>query len=196
MLFEQVKPGSHLTIRSNHKTTRERSYLSRVDAAVLLLCMTAFYSGFASAQDEIPARTFGDWVVNCSEQENGKIGCGMSQVAVYENTAERLLRIDLRYIPSTQVATVQFIMPLGVSLEFPPQLFVEGAFSAEVPLNYCMPDGCYSTFVLRPQVLEKILAMEKGNIQLQAANGHMMSLPISGKGSREAFNAIASSATD
>ncbi|MEM7357643.1 MAG: invasion associated locus B family protein [Pseudomonadota bacterium] len=134
--------------------------------------------------------------MNCSKQESGKIGCGMSQVAVYQDTSERLLRVDLRYIPSTQVATIQFIMPLGVSLEFPPQLFIAGKFSAEVPLNYCMPDGCYSTFVVKPEVLEKILAMEKGNIQLQAANGHMMSLPISGNGSREAFNAVSSSATD
>ena len=52
------------------------------------------------------------------------------------------------------------------------------------------------TLTSKPEVLEKILAMEKGNIQLQAANGHMMSLPISGNGSREAFNAVASSATD
>jgi len=176
-------------------------FQSWASLAIVLISLGVSGGQAAKAQDTdssntIPGTTFGDWIVACSAGEDDKIGCGMTQVALNEENNRRVLRLDIRHIPSKHETAIQFIFPLGVALSFSPQLYLDDKFIRRIPIDLCLSDGCYSTLTLSDDEVEPFLRMRSGNLQIQSGSGHMVSLPISGTGSRAAFNAILANAND
>jgi invasion protein IalB len=160
--------------------------------SALLLCWPAIAHAQTpeSAGAESGGQLFGDWVVHCDNEQEVGVNCKMSQMAIVEETQERLLRINIRYVPVTEDAAIQFVLPLGVSLKFSPRLLLDGRLVKNLDLDLCLTDGCYSTFPLDAELLENFLAMKKGTLEVKSGNGSALQLPISGTGSRTAYRAM------
>lgn len=156
----------------------------------LTLAAFAYLTNPATAQTLQGGQLFGDWVVHCETQHVDGVNCKMSQTAVVESTSETLLRINIRYQPKTQSKQIQFVLPLGVSLRSTPKLSLDQRPAGDVKLDMCLADGCYSSFDLNADLLERFLSMHNGTLLLRAGNGEPVKLPISGNGSRLAFNSM------
>lgn len=144
-------------------------------------------------------QTFGDWVVRCNSAEKPKVTCVMTQLAVVESSSERLMRINIAYQadfsagpnePTDEQSTIQITLPLGISLSKAPQIYIGGLLRKDAPIGLCLADGCYSTFTLDARLLEELLRMDKGTVRVQSGNGEFYELPVSGTGSRSAYNAM------
>lgn len=155
-----------------------------------VLTLATFFAAELAAQSGEGGQLFGDWVVHCDTQSTQQTNCKMSQMAVIETTSEPLLRINIRYQPAVEDMLIQFVVPLGVSLKHTPQLSFDQKPAGPVALDMCLQDGCYSTFNLDSDLLERLLSMYKGELKLHAGNGEAVEIPISGNGSRAAFNAM------
>jgi invasion protein IalB len=155
-----------------------------------------------ASKPSVGGQTFGDWIVRCNPEETPKITCVMTQMAVVEESSERLMRINIAYVTpdatndaSPTKSTIQITLPLGILLVKSPQLFLDDTLLRDIPIGICLADGCYSTFQLTDELLEQLLKMAAGHIVLQSGNGEFIKLPISGKGSRAAYNAMGKIAT-
>lgn len=155
--------------------------------AKVCVLLGALLSFNLAAQTGQGGQLFGDWVVHCDTKQNT---CDMSQMAVVETTSETLLRINIRHFIESDEAHIQFVLPLGVSLLRAPQLYLDNELMADIALELCLQDGCYATFKLPDQLLERFLSMQAGELKIHTGNGEPMQLPISGKGSRAAYNAL------
>ncbi len=155
-----------------------------------VLTLVAFFAADLAAQSGEGGQLFGDWVVHCDTQSARQSSCKMSQMAVVETTSEPLLRINIRYQPGIENMLIQFVVPLGVSLKHTPQLYLDRRPAGPVALDMCLQDGCYSTFNLNTDLLERLLSMYEGELKLHAGNGEAVQIPISGNGSRAAFSAM------
>lgn len=142
------------------------------------------------AQTKKGGQLFGDWVVHCETDETQQLSCKMSQMAIVEETSEPLLRINIRYQPQLDDTYIQFVLPLGISLHSAPTLSLDQQPAGTLPIDLCLPDGCYSTFQLTNAVLERFLSMKRGQITLLAGSGDAIKLPLSGDGSRAAYSAM------
>lgn len=156
----------------------------------LVACTMAMAQTEQTDSSQTGGQLFGDWVVHCENQEDVEFNCKMAQMAIVEETQERLLRINIRYVPSTQDTAIQFVLPLGVSLKDAPILKLDNSPEKPIALDVCLVDGCYSTFALEAAWLESFLSMKSGVLEIKAGNGSPVSIPISGKGSRAAFRAM------
>jgi len=144
----------------------------------------------SSAQLAEGGQLFDDWVVHCDTSARPDIECRMSQMAIVEETSEALLRINIRTGAPETLPYIQFVLPLGISLRTTPQLELDDKLVGSLPLDMCLADGCYSTFQLSEELLESFLSMYTGRLNLNAGNGEPVSLPISGSGSRAAYDAM------
>ena len=144
----------------------------------------------AVAESFSGGQVFGDWVVSCDSQDKAKIECVMSQTVVVGEPSQRLMQVDLRYSQALDKTSMEFGLPLGVALSFSPQLFVDGKMQQTIFIDLCVANGCYSTFDPEPGLLDKFLLMQAGYIYLQGGSGKMLSLPISGKGTQAAYDAM------
>lgn len=158
--------------------------------ALLILFPTgAVYAQTDGDQTEGGGQAFGDWVVRCDTVEVEDVKCRMSQMAIVPDTQERLMSIRISYNPKSDTAEMRLALPLGISLKTKPRLIIDGQLKKEIDLDICVADGCYSTFVLTYNQLEAMLRMTSGKLELNAGNGKPVQLPISGTGSRKAYNA-------
>lgn len=153
-------------------------------------CTLAMAQTEQSNDNQTGGQLFGDWVVHCENKPNEEFNCRMAQMAIVEDTQERLLRINIRYVPRTSDTAIQFVLPLGVSLKQAPILRLDNSPEKAIELDVCLVDGCYSTFPLDAEWLENFLSMSSGVLDIKAGNGSPISIPISGKGSRAAFRAM------
>ena len=144
-------------------------------------------SNVSHSVEPLEGKTFGDWVVLCDDELENK-RCSMSQIAALGSTGEQLMRIDIEFSTPFSNAEIRYILPLGISLDTYPALFLDGKKREQLQMNYCVADGCYSTKKLSPAMLESILHMTTGKLSFETGSGEPVSLPVSGKGSRAAFN--------
>lgn len=133
---------------------------------------------------------FDHWVVKCETHSIENLSCAMSQVAIAEEDSEPLLRTNIRYRVDPNDYIIQFVLPLGISLRTLPELSLDGTLIAKLPYDLCLQDGCYVMFRMNGEILEKFLSMQQGMLSLVTGSGEAVNLPISGKGSRAAFNAM------
>jgi invasion protein IalB len=159
----------------------------KIIALISLIICTLLLSVNAVAVGAAEGETFGDWFVVCDPEHVNK-RCSMSQVAALDSTGERIMRIDIQFNPPFSKAEITYILPLGISLYKFPILHLDGKRQTHLQLNFCIADGCYSDSVLTPTMLESLLHMTTGKISFNNRSGEPVSLPVSGKGSRAAFN--------
>jgi invasion protein IalB len=142
-------------------------------------------------QPNVESTNYEDWVVQC-RVENGQTGpCRMGQgVRNSENQQEIMQVIVAR--PPQQGPIANFVVPLGVNLQAPLQISVDGNQLGQATYVSCVQRGC----VARMQVSDAMLsAMKQGRrlqVTLTGQRGNTRTVPASLLGFTDAYNALTS----
>ena len=112
----------------------------------------------------------------------------MSQIALTEVGGEQLLRVAISFDRPFSTAQLLVVLPLGISLHHVPIMRIDDEKDMPLKPDFCLVDGCYSRRVLTPVQLEALLHMSMATVNLVAGSGDEIKLPVSGRGSRAAFN--------
>jgi len=147
----------------------------------------------SSADQPFNVSTFDDWLVNCTPIEQPsdpehRLECSMSQLIEFEDNSEPLLKIDLYLNPANSAPEAVFILPLGIPLNNDPILSFNHSKNRTLKISHCHSDGCYFKIPLSSTLLETFLSMQSGQVKLNGNDNESIKIPISGKGSRSAYN--------
>jgi len=155
--------------------------------SLLVLCNSAVAQ--TSSKGSYNDATFGDWLVNCTAFGIDKgLECIMSQRIEFEDNSEPLLKIDLYLNPKSNQPEAIFILPLGIPLAKRPILSFNHSKDFLLSVSHCHSDGCYFKTPLNKILLETFLSMRSGQVTLNGNNNETIKIPISGNGSRAAYN--------
>lgn len=98
---------------------------------------------------------------------------------------QRVLEFGIGYPPGEKKARGVLILPLGVMLEQPMSLTIDGKDEVKFTIRYCTADGCFAFLILSEEFLEKLGKGEKLSLNGTAMNGQdlhiMMALTGFGK---------------
>ena len=163
---------------------------TRLALAKTILLAVMLLSVMQTADSQIKAQGIehGDWTVSCENTPASFKSCAMWQVASTADDAPPLLHVELSFRRPFSDASLLIILPLGISLTSAPTLHIDKKQVMDFQVDYCIADGCYIRTTLSPTELEHLLHMQNAVLQLQTFDGHDIKLPISGNGSRAAFN--------
>lgn len=142
-------------------------------------------------QANIESTSYQDWVVQC-RVENGQNGpCRMGQGVRNSENDQEIMQVIVARSPQ-QGPIANFIVPLGVNLQAPLQISVDGNGLGEATYVSCVQRGC----VARMQVSDSMLsAMKQGRrlqITLTGQRGNTRTVPASLLGFTDAYNALTS----
>ncbi|NND81093.1 MAG: hypothetical protein HKN50_01560 [Gammaproteobacteria bacterium] len=166
----------------------------RISTAILIALLSSHSFQTRAQETELPR--IGDWTINCQPEAPGVRQCWMSQAATIEATGEQLLEIGIGFQRPFNGAELLLILPLGISLHHDPQMFVDGVHVRNYKVDFCLDDGCYSRSKLNAVQLEHFLHMDSAELKLKSGAGKELVLPVSGTGSRAAFNSTAITGPD
>ncbi len=173
-----------------------------VIACLLLGSLTSMaqtqHSGLTDSTNNNPfyRETFDDWIIDCSPIREARSAtnqpqnaeCTMSQRIEFEDNSQTLLNIDLYLNPQDGTPIAIFILPLGIPLNTAPSLSFNHSRGLSLKVSHCHADGCYFKAPLTSRLLETFLSMQSGQIDLTGNDNEAIRIPISGKGSRSAYN--------
>ncbi|MCH2189606.1 MAG: invasion associated locus B family protein [Gammaproteobacteria bacterium] len=159
--------------------------MSQVVKLILSLTIISLFGDVSQAKDG----EYGDWVLHCKLSDEL---CILSQLAVVETDGERLMELNIPLSKNGQFGSnkVEFVLPLGLSLQKPPKLYIANQFMSELSVNVCLADGCYYSMPLSQVLLERFLGMFSGYVKIWTHRGEEIDIPISGIGTRAAHNAF------
>jgi invasion protein IalB len=156
--------------------------------------LTLMFCSIPIANADIPRNnaSFGDWVIACSSlgdiNEQKGLACNMSQRIEFEDTKQPLLQLNLYLNPDNAQAEAVFILPLGIPLASSPVLSFNNSSALSLPVSHCYSDGCYFKVPLSKTLLESFLKMRSATVKLIGNDNETVNIPISGNGSRAAYN--------
>lgn len=162
--------------------------IARLAAVITALMLT---SNSAQAQDGVTGKAHGDWNAACDPAVEGMRKCAIWQVIAAEKDGPRLLHVEISYrrpVAAADGVELLLILPLGISLREDPALHIDDEFVKNLKVDYCVSDGCYVRSSMSAQLLERFLRMSGATLKVKSAAAESISLPISGSGSRAAFN--------
>lgn len=161
---------------------RTIGWLSAATIVLVATCHPAY------SQDETIDGGYGDWTASCEDESPSGRKCAIWQVASTAVDGPRLLHVEISFNRPFSGAELLVIMPLGISLHTAPFLHIDQKWAADFKLDFCLADGCYARTKLSPQLLEQFLHMDDASLYLKSGAGDELILPLSGTGSRAAFN--------
>lgn len=157
-------------------------------ALIVLACSISF----AKADTAHNEATFGAWIIACDSfadaDKHQGLECTLSQRVDFEDTNEPLLQLDLYLNPQGAKPEAVFIMPLGIPLASSPVLIFDNSTRLTINISHCYTDGCYFKATLDEALLESFLSMRSATMKLIGSDNKTVNIPISGNGSREAYN--------
>jgi invasion protein IalB len=122
-----------------------------------------------------------EWRIECGN--NGKaLNCQIINHIFQQNGAE-VASIAVRPAAAGPVfAVVQ--LPLGIALNAPVQLSVQGALPLSLTVNTCIQQGCIATAALSPNFVLALVASAKLTLSFGMANSRTvtMGVPLTGFG--------------
>ena len=146
-----------------------------------------------SQAQQSTSATYGDWIVHCQRDAASKKTCMMDQMTQVKGKNEAFSRIALAAPISGRPVSLEVQLPVNVSLRAPLVLRTDGAdpgFSA--PFDHCVPAGCFAEFEVKDEFVKKLRAAEgAGKATFKDSADHDVVVPVSFKGFREAFDALA-----
>lgn len=181
-------------------------------AAVLLLVIGAgLYglpangSGTQKAQTTATSEEKQDaWAVRCQEVENE--GKKQNYCETFQNLSiqqtndkgesaepQRLIEMALGYSDGKTVRGV-VILPLGVVVEEPLEIEIDGKNKFTFRVRYCEPSGCYAFLTLNDSTLSRMQKGEEMVVRATAATGQTLDIPMSLKGFAKALDKAKSGA--
>lgn len=158
-----------------------------ITVATLILC----FATPLSAQEDGTGEAFGDWNAGCKDESDGSRMCAIWQVIATAADGPRLLHVEISFrrpYLEAEGAELLLILPLGISLREDPALHIDDKRAAGFKVDYCVNDGCYVRTRISAELLERMLRMSAATLKIKSGDGEPVSLPLSGTGSRAAFN--------
>ena len=142
-------------------------------------------------QPNVESTSYEDWVVQCRVQ-NGQNGpCRMGQGVRSSDNDQEIMQVIVARSPQ-QGPIMNVVVPLGVNLQAPLQVGVDGNQLGQADYVSCVQRGC----VARMQVSDGMLsAMKQGRrlqITLTGQRGNTRTVPASLLGFTDAYNALTS----
>jgi invasion protein IalB len=142
-------------------------------------------------QPNIESTSYEDWVVQCRVQQGQNGPCRMGQGVRNSDNQQEILQVIVARSPQ-QGPIANFIVPLGVNLQAPLTIAVDGNQLGQATYVSCVQRGC----VARMQVSDGMLAaMKQGRrlqITLTGQRGNTRTVPASLLGFTDAYNALTS----
>lgn len=146
-------------------------------------------------QSQSTSATFGEWIVQCASEAGPppKKTCQMVQMTRVNGKNITFSRIAIVPAAGRRPAGMEAQFPVNVSLHAPVIVRTgeaDAGFSA--PFDRCLPAGCFAEFELKDEIVKRLRAAEgAGKAIFKDAGGHDVAVPMSFKGFREAFDALA-----
>jgi invasion protein IalB len=137
--------------------------------------------------------TYADWVLQCQidASTSPKKTCEIIQTTQVQGKNQPFSRVLVQNATKPGKLVVQ--VPVNVSLRAEVGIHIPEADApvATAPFDRCMPGGCFAAFELKDDILKKLYASEGvGKVTFKDATGKDVSVPLSFKGFRPAYDAL------
>jgi invasion protein IalB len=147
-----------------------------------------------SQAQQSTSATYNDWVVRCQRDAGAsKKRCLMDQVTQVKGKNEAFSRIALASPINGRPINLEVQFPVNVSFRSPVVIRTDDADpGVNAPFDHCLPAGCFAEFELNDEAIKKLRAADAiGKASFKDASGRDVAVPVSFKGFREAFDALA-----
>jgi invasion protein IalB len=130
----------------------------------------------ARGQREAKDITYGDWRKLCFKAGGAPTLCRTSITGTFP-TGQMAVRLDLIEREGAGSARLQVFVPVGMYLQHPATLAVDGGNSYPLPYSWCLTNACIAADVAEPRMIKD---MESGKIlTLEVVDSNLLSLTTS-----------------
>ena len=148
----------------------------------------------AKAQQSTTA-TYQDWVLQCvikADPAPAQKICSIDQVTQVQGKNLPFSRITVEHPIKGHPNRLTVQVPVNVSLAAPLRIQSDkNDVTLAAPFDKCVPIGCFADFELKDDLFQKIRATDgAGKMMFKDAGGHDVTIPMSFKGFRQAFDAL------
>jgi invasion protein IalB len=163
--------------------------------ALTLIASALSVGGVAPAvAQQSTTATYQDWVLQCAE----KAGPPLEKVCAIE----QITQVQGKNVPFSRVAIERPEKghPVKLVVQVPINILIAASVRLQqdnndpgttVPFDRCLPVGCFADFDIKDDVLKKFSASDGlGKITFKDATAHDVTIPLSFKGFRQAFEAL------
>jgi invasion protein IalB len=142
-------------------------------------------------QANVESTNYEDWVVQCRVQ-NGQTGpCRMGQGVRTSENQQEIMQVIVASPPQrSPIAT--FVVPLGVNLQAPLTVGVDGSQLGQAQYVSCVQRGCVARMQLNDGMLSAMKQGRRLQVTLTGQRGNTRTVPASLLGFTDAFNALTS----
>ncbi|MBI1326361.1 MAG: hypothetical protein GC136_01830 [Alphaproteobacteria bacterium] len=140
-------------------------------------------AGSAVTAEVKPVDGTKSWVLRCDKFKDVKEGqrqeyCEVFIRALVKDTGQRIFEFAVGYPEADKAARGVFILPLGLVLDSPLSLKLDGQPPLAFKIRYCTGDGCYAFVTLDDALLGKLRSSKALAIEGSAQNGQPVKLEI------------------
>jgi invasion protein IalB len=138
--------------------------------------------------------TYGDWVLQCVENTAppSEQICDIEQVTQVQGKNVPFSRVAVTHADKSQ--PVKLIVQVPVNASFAKDVHIQAADDDPgviAPFANCTPNGCFSEFQLKDDILKKLrTASGVGKLSFADAGGHDVTVPLSFNGFGAAFDTL------
>lgn len=134
-------------------------------------------------------KAFGDWSVRCSSADSAA-PCEMIEIRVAKKTGQRVLAVQLVYVPARDATIMIVAVPLGVALQNGVVLATDTFTSPVMHFVRCDTQGCYAQLMVPADTIGALGRATKAQIQIVFVDGRKINLPFSLDGFTGAHSAL------
>lgn len=147
--------------------------------------------GQGGQQANVENTQYEDWTLQCRKQGTQTGPCRMVQ-RVRNEQANRDMMAVIVANPPQGAPFVNFIVPLGVNLQAPLPISVDGSQVGQAAYLTCTQEGCVARLQVNDQALTAMKQGRQLQIQLTSLRGQQQQLSASLLGFTDAYNAMGS----
>jgi invasion protein IalB len=145
--------------------------------AALALGASLLAPSWAHAQAELDGKAFQDWTLRCGTVSGtDKQNCLMFQeVFADAEKQQRLLYVEVAYLPNLGDPALVLVMPLGFILQPGVGLQIDQSEPRAYPVRYCVREGCVAEILLDSQQVSAFRAGTEATVIVQNRRGQTVS---------------------
>lgn len=98
---------------------------------------------------------YGDWKKLCFRAGGAKTLCRTSITGTYE-TGQTAVRLDLIEREGDNTARLQLFVPVGMFLQAPVKISVDGGKANHLPYTWCLSNACIAADVADPRIIKEM----------------------------------------
>lgn len=153
----------------------------RLTSAVALFALLGTPAAAQSEATQQAQVTSTGWGVQCSNVGDDLLCSALISIVSPQNN-QLVLRVSIQPQAESDDHTLVLQLPLGLDLVAGVSLQIDDAEAEQLPVNTCLPAGCFVTRPIDAARLEAMKAGETLSITMTANNGgeSKMDLPLSG----------------